>query len=276
VVIGVHRGDSGYVNALGLRLIAGEVPADGTGSLITRSLAARLWPEGSALGQSVSGDRASYHIVGVVDDFVQGSMTSDAAGGLITMSESLARMAGGQIGRVSMTLATTRDASALVPQVEQVVAGIYPNAAERRVASGRQLLEADLGRERLGAAFFAGFGAVSLILGLAGVFGLVAYLAESRAREFGIRMALGATPRRVIHMIVGMSLVPVLAGATVGLGLAVLLSDTVSALVHGVGTLDVVSYVGAAALMVGGALAAGLVAALRIRRISPMDALRAE
>jgi ABC-type antimicrobial peptide transport system permease subunit len=77
-------------------------------------------------------------------------------------------------------------------------------------------------------------------------------------------------------MIVGMSLVPVLAGATVGLGLAVLLSDTVSALVHGVGTLDVVSYVGAAALMVGGALAAGLVAALRIRRISPMDALRAE
>jgi ABC-type antimicrobial peptide transport system permease subunit len=277
LVVGAHRGDAGYVNALGLTLLAGAVPADGNGSLITASLAERLWPGQPALGRYLSRNGTGHHIVGVVNDFVQGSVSSGAVGGLVAVSASIDGIVRADAtGRASLVISTVEDAASVVPVVERLTREVFPRAATLRVASGRQLLEADLGRERLGAAFFTGFGLVSLVLGVAAVFGLVAYLAESRAREFGVRLALGATPNRLIGLVVGTSLVPVVAGTVAGLVGAALLSGAVASLIHGINALDTVSYAGAAGVMLASAAAAGFAAALRIRRLSPIDALRAE
>jgi ABC-type antimicrobial peptide transport system permease subunit len=276
-VIGSHLGDAGYVDALGLTLLAGAVPADGNGSLITASLAERLWPGEPALGRYLSRNGTASHIVGVVNDFVQGSVSSGAVGGLVAVSASIDSIVRpGASGRASLVVSTVEDAAGMVPVVERLTREVFPRAATLRVASGRQLLEFDLGRERLGAAFFAVFGLVSLALGVAAVFGLVAYLAESRAREFGVRLALGATPNRLIGVVVGTSLVPVVAGTVAGLAAAALLSGAVASLLHGINALDTVSYAGAAGVVLATAAVAGLAAALRIRQLSPSDALRAE
>jgi ABC-type antimicrobial peptide transport system permease subunit len=112
------------------------------------------------------------------------------------------------------------------------------------------------------------------MLGFAGVFGIVAYLAESRRKELGIRAALGATPRHLTRHAVGTGLVPVAGGTAVGLIAAVLMSRLVDSFLIGVSRLDAVSFAGAAGLMLAGAAAAGLSAAWRIRGLSPMDALR--
>jgi ABC-type antimicrobial peptide transport system permease subunit len=219
--------------------------------------------------------RTTHTVVGVVPDFIQGSIRSNTAGGMITETQSF-DVAVRNLNAMHLTVSTTDGAAQIVPAVRRIVDDILPNAVRADVASGRQLLEQDLGRERLGASFFSGFGLVSLVLGLAGVFGLVSFLAESRRREIGVRMALGATPNRLMRSVVSTGLLPVAVGAVAGLVAAGLLSHTIEAFVHGVGTLDAVSYAGAAMLMLLGASAAGVAAAARIRRVSPMEALRAE
>lgn len=132
----------------------------------------------------------------------------------------------------------------------------------------------DIGRQRLGAWFFSGFGLTALLLGVTGVFGLVAYLAESRQREFGVRVALGATPRDVVWRGVTAALVPVSLGVAAGLAFAALVSRLFTSLLIGLATLDVFTYIAVATIMLGCAACAALGAAWRLRRVAPADALR--
>jgi putative ABC transport system permease protein len=127
----------------------------------------------------------------------------------------------------------------------------------------------------LGAWFFSGFGLVALLLGVGGAFGLVAYLAESREREFGVRLALGADMRHLVRTGLAAALAPVSAGVSVGLVLAGGVSRLFTSLLAGVNALDPATYLLVAATMLGCATLAALAAAWRLRRTSPSDALRA-
>ena len=132
----------------------------------------------------------------------------------------------------------------------------------------------DLGRERLGALFFSGFGVVALALGVGGVFGLVAYLAEARRRELGIRMALGASPTRLMREAVAAAPAPVGLGAALGLIGATALAKGLQSLLLGVTPLDLLTYFSTAVLMITVACLAAFSAALRIRRVSPLEVSR--
>jgi predicted permease len=285
VDIGSQQVGAGFLEAIGVPLLAGQAETtEETDRIITRSLAQQFWPDGDAVGKYVTelDDPASpfdetqrYRVVGVVDDFVQGSLTRRSRSGFVTTRETMEKVVRPGAG-ISLVARTRSDPGLLVPEVDAMVQRMFPWANWTSVKTGRQLVEADLGRQRLGAAFFVGFGGVSLLLGFGGVFGLVAYLAESRLREFGVRLALGATPAELMRRVAATGLVPVVAGTCVGLVVAALLSSAFAAFTYGVGGLDPKSYVLVTAVMIGGAVAAGLVAALRIRRASPMQALRAE
>ena len=133
-----------------------------------------------------------------------------------------------------------------------------------------------MGRQRLGAWFFSGFGLTALLLGVGGVFGLVAYLAESRYREFGVRLALGATPRDLVRHGLAAALAPVTLGAAAGLVFAALVARLFTSLLTGLSALDPLTYAGVAVTMLGCAALAGLGAAWRLRRVVPVDALRTE
>jgi ABC-type antimicrobial peptide transport system permease subunit len=177
---------------------------------------------------------------------------------------------------VHLTLSAGVAPETLVSTVKRAVHNEFPDSPVVDVATGRDLIARDIGRERLGAWFFSSFGLVALVLSVAGVFGLVAYLTESRRREVGIRTALGARPDQIVWLFMSSGLGPVLAGTITGLAVAALISRAVNALLLGVSHFDPETYASMALVTVGTTAVAALAAAWRVRSFSPSEALRAE
>jgi putative ABC transport system permease protein len=143
-----------------------------------------------------------------------------------------------------------------------------------QVATGREIVANDNGRQRLGAWFFSGFGVAALILAVGGAFGLVAYLAESQRREFGVRLALGASMRHLIIRAVVTAVSPVAVGVAGGIVLGLFVSRLLGGFLVGIQALDPSTYLSVAAAMIVCPLLAALAAAWRLRATTPSDALR--
>jgi len=279
----LHVG-SNYLDVLGVKRVAGRglsiadsVAAGAPGErsvLVTRALAQSLWPSEAAIGKQLSsGTRYSYRVIGVVDDIALESMGFSHRAGIFYAEDVTERV---KYYTTEFAIRTSREASTLVEPIRKAIAAGWPDSTPAEIITGSQIIETDLGRERLGAWFFSGFGLVTLVLGVGGVFGLVGYLATSRRREMGIRIALGAMPNQVSRLVLFAGLAPVLVGTVVGLVAAALLASVVDALLIGIGRFDPLTYLAATAVMLLATGAAGTIAAWRIRRLSPSEILRAE
>ena len=274
VRLGLIQAGPGFLDALDVPIIAGrpltaaDVSVRPTPVVVTASLARRLWPADTALGQTLSLSRGANTVVGIARDFRFGSLSVEPAGVLVTATD-----ASGIVAR--LTIRTQRP-TVLIPAVRQLVSTLLPNAQQLDLASGRDMIARDLGRQRLGALFFSGFGLVALTLGVGGVFGLVAYVAESRRREFGVRIALGATARDLVWQAMSAGLAPVVIGGACGLIAAAGVARFIASFLLGISPFDPVTYGLAGILMIGCAIAAGAVASWRLRHLTPGDALRAE
>jgi predicted permease len=130
--------------------------------------------------------------------------------------------------------------------------------------------------ERLIAMLAGCFGALALLLAGIGLHGVMAYAVAARMREIGIRMALGAEPRRVVTTVVGDGVGITIVGAIVGLAAALALSRLMASLLFGVTTHDAVTFLAAPALLVVVAMVACVVPAARAARIDPVTVLRLE
>jgi ABC-type antimicrobial peptide transport system permease subunit len=120
------------------------------------------------------------------------------------------------------------------------------------------------------------FGVSGLLLAALGTYGVLAYLVSIRAREFGIRQALGATPSRVLAMVVKDGAALVLAGLGIGGLLSIAAVRVLQSTVAITGTLPAQLPLIVAALLIGAALAASLMPARRATRVSPVDVMRSE
>jgi predicted permease len=265
--------DVNWLSALGVRMLAGRDLREDDARVrpwrvvVTASLAKRLWPGENPVGQRIETPAMKGIVVGVSSDFVLGSMLRPAVGTIITAYHT-------DTGYLGRWVIRADNVQALVGTVAKAVRTAVPDVASVQMQTGRDVVAQDLGRERVGAWFFSGFGLVALILGVGSVFGLVAYLAESRQREFGVRLALGATASTLMRHGLRAALVPVATGVAIGLGLAAVVAQLFASVLVGVGTLDPWAYSAIAVAMLGGATLAASIAAWRLRRIAPMDALR--
>ena len=276
LAVGNLRGDAGLLEALGVPVLSGRTltPDDAAGRgrmtpvLVSASLARTFWPDDDPVGQTAQLVSGRVQIVGVVRDFAYGSMTQPAAGVFIRV------FSGG--GIVQPIVVRVEHPGASVESIRKTVAMMLPEVERLTIETGREIVARDLGAQRLGAWFFSGFGLIALVLGAGGVFGLVAYLAESRRREFGVRVALGATPDDLVRRGVSAGLVPVAIGAVAGLIAAALVARLFATMLPGLSPLDPLTYLGVVVLLAACATAAGLVAAWRLRSLAPIEALRAE
>jgi len=120
------------------------------------------------------------------------------------------------------------------------------------------------------------FATLALMLAMVGVFGVLGYAVQQRSREFGVRVALGATGRNVLALVLGSAGRLVLAGVAIGLALAVASARTISTFLFGVPPLDPVTLGAVVALLVVTASIAVAMPALRALRVDPVEAFRAE
>jgi putative ABC transport system permease protein len=129
---------------------------------------------------------------------------------------------------------------------------------------------------RTGARMFTLFGLVALLLAVVGIYGVKSYLVARRTREIGIRIALGATRRDVLRMVLGQAAAVTSAGVLLGLALSAGAGRLVASLLYRVSPADPLVFALAPCVLAAAALLAALLPARRATRIAPVDALRSE
>jgi predicted permease len=277
LLVGKMAGSAQLLRTLGVEIIAGRALTEADSkvspapAILTASLAHRLWPDSNPLGRVISfaGRGGSYVVVGISGDFVFGSFSRPAAGVLVVAGQ-------GAFGIEPQFALRGRHPDSLVDPIERTILASLPDVPWLKVETGQTIIARDMGRQRLGAWFFSGFGLSALILSIGGVFGLVAYLAESRKREFSVRLALGATWRALVLHALRAAIIPVSVGVAAGLVLSAIIGRVFTSLLSGLSPVDPLTYGAVAITMLGTAVIAGLGAAYRLRFTAPADALRAE
>ena len=168
------------------------------------------------------------------------------------------------------------DPAAVVPEVRRILTGLDPEIAVENAETMQDVLDRSLGIFSFLLLLLAGAAVAALTLAVVGVYGLVAYLVARRSNEIGIRLALGALPRRVRLSIVAATLKLLVVGLAVGLLASLATGAALSGLLFGVAPTNPLVYLAGAATLASATVLASWFASGRAAGIAPMDALRIE
>jgi putative ABC transport system permease protein len=175
---------------------------------------------------------------------------------------------------VALVKSSSSDVTALAPPAIAAVRQLDASVPVYGAASVAALVNGAIGERLFVMRLLAGFAAVGLLLAAVGLYGLVAYGVSQRTREVGLRLALGATSREVLRLILSKGVMLLAAGLAAGVAGAVLTTRLLGSLVFGVSPLDPLAFGGAALTLVAVAVAAHVIPAIRALRIDPALALR--
>ena len=272
----------GTFAALGTRVLRGRgfTAADREDApsvaVVSESMAALAWPGEDPLGRRINplgfeGDVWAT-VVGVVEDVRHAGPTREPPRAVYRP----AAQTWPSPNQSVVVRAPGLDPAAVLAAVRREVAALDPMAAVHRASTLEEVLRVSIARP-LRLRFFLGlFGALALLLGMVGVYGVVSYAVSRRTREYGVRMALGADPRRLVRSVVRRGMLPVALGVAGGLALALLAGGALATFLFGVPRSDPLSMAAAAALLLLAGAAAAVAPALRAGRVDPVEALRSE
>jgi putative ABC transport system permease protein len=267
-----------YFVAMGIPLIAGRTftDADETNAprvaIINAYLARQLFPNRDPLGQIMPGDGPPVTVVGVVKDAAQMSYERPAKGEMYLPYRQVI------FGVFLSTIVarTSGDPLAVAGALRKAVWEVDPNQPVLKVETMEDVIADSIWRPRFSGWVFTVLGGLALVLTAAGVYSVIAYTTSLRARELGIRVALGATPGRVMALVLRDAMLPLGAGLAVSLAGALLLSRLLTSLLYEIDSSDPVAYVAAGMLLLAIGAAASLGPARRAGVADPLNALRAE
>jgi len=272
----------GYFRALRIPLVRGRLFEDRDGldaphvALISSSLARERWPNGDPLGQTIEfgnmdGDLRLLTVVGVVGDVREKSVEDQPRPTIYvnyrqrpqaTRQFTVVLRSGADVQSVMLAARTRlRELDSNIPPKFSTLPQIYSAALESR---------------RFSLSLVGIFAALALLLAAAGIYGLTAYSVARRTREFGIRMALGATSGDIVRMVFGDGALTTVLGIGVGIGGAFVLTRTMKSLLFGVSPADPLTLGGVVFLLALVSLLACYIPARRATRVDPMIALRYE
>ncbi|MEX0912661.1 MAG: ABC transporter permease [Gemmatimonadota bacterium] len=275
----------GYVEAMGMELVRGRTitEADRLDStpvaMINEAMAAEYWPGEDPIGRRfVVGNPANpyFTVVGLLRGVRHNGVVEDARNEMYLPHEQFQHVNGSAPAAMTLVIRTAGDPMALTAAVREQARALDPNVPVADVQSLDAVTAQALAQPRFAMALLAGLAALALALAAIGIYGVISYSVNERRREMGIRMALGAESRRLLMMVMGEGLKLSLLGVALGLGVAMLVTRLMSALVYGVGTTDPITFIAVPALLTIVALAACWVPGRRATRIDPMVALRGE
>ena len=241
--------------------------------LVSESAARRLWPNEDPLGKPMGAGQGGFdsaYVVGVVADVRYNTIDS------LPGSDVYLPFAQSPRGRMMIMLRTTGNPEALVPWVRTAMRDIAPDLPVYDVRTMSSRVADSTAYARFGTILLMLFGAVALALATLGVYGVISFSVSQRTREIGIRMALGATARGVVRVIVGQGLTVAAAGAAVGLALAIASSGVLESMLHGVAPADPLTFAAITAVLLAAVALASWIPARRAAGIQPTEALREE
>jgi putative ABC transport system permease protein len=276
----------GYFKTLGIPLRRGRAFAEQdrrpipTVAVINEAMANRYWPRQDPVGKRLAWgapDNGWLTVIGVVGDAKRDRLDEEVQPAVyVSYLEYNGDTTTAPIRSMVLALRTAGDPLALVPSLRVSLASIDPDMPVDGVRSIKQLFAESLAPRRFSTLLISVFGLTALALAAIGLYGVVSYSVVQRVPEIGVRMALGASAKDVIRMIVGQGLGFTAIGVVVGAILAVPVSSLVARLLFGVGRLDLITFAGTALVLLGAALIAAYLPARRAARIDPMSALRSE
>jgi ABC-type antimicrobial peptide transport system permease subunit len=244
-------------------------------TVIDEEFARRMWPGMSAIGKHIvtgyTGEMISRTVVGIAAEAKMTSMTGEVP---FTMWVPVEQH-GAPDGAV-LVVRSPGNPATVTMAVRRIAAELDPQVAVARIETMDQVVATALAQPLRLRFFLSVFGALALALGAIGVYGVVSYAVTRRRAEYALRVALGASPTRVLGEVIRRGLTPVALGAAAGVVAALVSARLLSGLLFGVPPTDPLSIATAATLLLlAGALAA-LAPALRAGRSNPASALRAD
>jgi len=275
-------GTNDYLKTLGVHLVEGRLPEarDGAGAppviVINETLAKVFWPRESALGHRItmSGRVPVWRtIIGVVKDVRERGYDENLKPGVyIPYAQFLDTWAVPE----NLIVRAKGDPNALMPAVRRIVAAadpLQPIVSVRTMDEIVSLAVEDRSRQLT---LLGAFAALALLLASIGLYGVLSYAVTQRSREIGLRMALGASARSVVAMVVGRGLALTAAGLAIGLALAAAATRAMQTLLYGVEAFDAATVILVSVLLAAIAAMACWAPAWRASRVDPIVVLREE
>jgi predicted permease len=272
----------GYFETMGNRLVAGrsitwtEIYEQRPVILISQTLATQYWQEPSkAIGRRVRyGPTVPWReIVGVVGDERDDGLTQPATPIVYwpLLNDTYVQRT------MSYAVRSSRVGTpGFVRELQQAVWSVNPDLPLAAVETLEEIRARSMARTSFAMTMLAISAAVALLLGVVGIYGVIAYIVTQRTREIGVRMALGAQVGDVRRMFLRHGLGLTAAGIGLGIGAALVLTQVMSALLFGVDSADPLTYATASIVLAAVAVMATYLPARRASRVDPVVALRAE
>ena len=270
-----------YFKAMNIQLLAGRIFNDGDRidqprvTVVNEALAKKYFRGADAVGKRIKFARPVDNdvwvtVIGVVADEKQDGLDRAA------QPQAYSTIKQRTQNPLTFVVRSTLDEAGVVAVARREVQAVDRDLALTAVAPMRVVVDESMGDHRFRTILLGAFAGVALLLAALGIYGVLAYFVSQRARELGIRLALGARPAALFAMVVRQGMRPVVIGALIGLASAVALTTVMQSLLFGVDPVDPATYVAASATLAIIALAACAIPAMRATRVDPLVALRDE
>jgi putative ABC transport system permease protein len=271
---------AGYFETMGTRIVRGRPfsALDRAGSepvvVVSEAMAGVLWPGGDPIGKCmrISADSMPCTtVIGVAEDAVQNSLTDDQRLRYYLPLDQF-RPARGH----TLLLRMRGSPAGQVESVRKALQAVMPGQSYITVRPLNELIDAQRRSWQIGATMFAAFGVLALLVAAVGLYGVITYNVAQRMHELGVRIALGAQTGDVVRLVVGQGVRFALIGVILGLALALIGARWIQPLLFQQSARDPGTYATVAGLLLGVALLASALPALRASRADPNAALRGE
>ncbi len=263
-----------YFRALGVPLLAGrefterDAPPNAPALVVNAAFAERYWPGEAAVGRYLYTGDAPIEIVGVAAD-IRHDGVAVAAMPTVYLPSTFAPRSSQKV-----FVRTNGDPAAMMATIAAAMQGFDPDLPIVDLATLPQEVSATVAEPRMLTTLLGLFGGFALLLAALGMYGVIAYGVAQRTKEIGIRMALGARPRRVLGMVVGQAVGLALLGIAIGVLAAIALTRLLRSLLFEVSATDPVTFVAVPTVLLAVAACAALVPAWRAARVAPECAFR--
>jgi len=242
-------------------------------AIINETMAKRFFADEDPIGKRIhvtNGPETFREIVGIVGDVRQYGL--DRTPPLQTYEPHMQAAFSG----MSLVVRTAGDPTNLSAGVRGQVKTIDKDQPVSNIRTMEQIVSNSVADRRFSMLLLGVFAAVALILAAVGIYGVMAYSVSQRTHEIGIRLALGATARDVLRLVVGQGMLLAIVGVIIGLAASFGVTRWISTMLFGVSTTDVAIFSAIPLLLAAVALVACLVPARRATKVDPIVALRCE